>query len=89
MFVLLAIPIAGGFIAGRFVRSPRIAMIITGLLWLGASVWMIINRAVDQWNDFNINFWIGIAVGLFGFVSARLGYRVRSGRAQASLKRAD
>lgn len=84
MFVLLVIPIVGGFLAGLFIRSRRVAMVVTGVLWVIGSA-LLVGLRVAEMRDYagaelNVNIWIGVVAGLLGFVLAWAGNRIRARR---------
>jgi hypothetical protein len=85
MFVLLVVPIGGGLLAGLLIRSLRTALVVTGILWLIGSAVLVGERAADPVYELNVRIWIGVAVGLLGFIFAWAGHRIRTrGRAQSS-----
>ena len=78
MFVLLVIPLVGGFLAGRLSRSMRLAYVITGVLWLVGSGLIVGLRVADPVYEVTGTIWIGVAVGLLGLPLAWAGQRVRA-----------
>lgn len=82
MFILLVIPLVGGFLAGLFIRSRRVAMVVTGALWIIGSGLLVGLRVAEMAEyagaELNVNIWIGVAIGLLGFVLAWAGNRIRT-----------
>ena len=77
MFVLLVIPLVGGFLAGRLSHSMRLAYLITGILWLVGSG-LLVGQRVASVYAVTGTIWVGVVVGLLGFPLAWAGQRVRA-----------
>lgn len=77
---MFLIPIVGGLLAGLLIKQLRTVLIITGILWLIGSGFLLGVTLADPVDDVTVGTWIAIAIGLVGFALAWGAHRVRTSR---------